>query len=216
MGKRKLILIEGILRAGKKEFAENLASHLNYKLIEEASPDPAILNNFYSSPENNALVTELYFLVNRYKQLSKAAERDLFSPSETILTFSVAKSRIYASLTLTEDELKIYDSIYPMLSATGVNPDLVIYLYGDASYMLKKIKENRKKGEEFMTKEYVEALIEAYHTHYYRHRACPVVFVDLSNLNGIALSDKRLAIDIERFMDNLKPGANFYVPRIST
>lgn len=216
MGKRKLILIEGILRAGKREFSKNLASYLNYKLIEEDAPDPAILNNFYSAPENNALVTELYFLVNRYKQLSKAAERDLFSPSETILTFSIAKCRIYASLTLTEDELKIYDSIYPMLSATGVSPDLVIYLYGDASYMLKKIRENRKKGEEFMTKEYIEALIEAYHTHYYRHHSCPVVFVDLSNLGGLSLSDKRLVEDLEIFMQNLKPGANFYVPRIST
>jgi len=215
MGKRKLILIEGILRAGKREFAKNLASYLNYKLIEEEAPDPAILNNFYSAPEKNALVTELYFLVNRYKQLSKAAERDLFSPSETILTFSVAKCRIYASLTLTEDELTIYDSIYPMLSATGVSPDVVIYLYGDPSYMLKQIRENRKKGEEFMTKEYIEALVEAYHTHYYRHHTCPVVFVDLSNLGDLKLSDKRLVADIEVFMENLKPGANFYVPRIS-
>ncbi len=216
MVRRKLILIEGILRAGKREFAKNLASYLNYKLIEEDAPDPAILNNFYSAPEKNALITELYFLVNRYKQLSKAVERDIFSPSETILTFSIEKSRIYASLTLTEDELKIYDSIYPMLSATGIAPDLVIYLYGDPSYMLKKIRENKKKGEEFMTKEYVEALVEAYHTHYYRHHSCPVVFVDLSNLGNIKLSDKRLAADIEAFMENVKPGANFYVPRIST
>lgn len=215
-GKRKLIVVEGIPRTGKKQFTAKLARTLQYHRIDEPVPDSGILTSFYRGGERYTLATELYFLVARYKQLSEAMERDLFSPSETVLSFMMEKSRIYASMTLTEEEQRIYDSIYGMLSRTGIEPDLVIYLYADPSVILRRVRSAPITGEEFMTREYIESLTEAYHAFFYRYTTCPVVFFDVSEYPDWDTDGDAVVDDLIRYVDQLKPGANFYVPRIST
>ncbi len=214
-GTRKLIVVEGIPRTGKKEFSRLLATRLQYNLIEEPKPDSGILKSFYRTGERYTLATELYFLVSRYKHLSQAMERDLFSPSESILSFMMEKSRIYASMTLSEEEQRIYDSIYAMLGKTGIEPDLVVYLYADPSVILKRVRSNPITGEEFMTREYIESLTEAYHSFFYRFTTCPVVFFDVSDYPDWSVHGEAVVDDLVRYAEQVKPGANFYVPRIS-
>lgn len=211
----KTVVVEGIPRTYKKRFAKLLAQRLNYYFIDEPVPDSGILKSFYRGGDRYTLATELYFLVSRYKQLSRAMERDLFSPAEIVLTFMMEKSRIYASLTLTDEEQRIYDSIYPMLSATGVMPDLIVYLYAEPSLILRKVRNAPITGEEFMTREYLDSLIEAYHAFFYRYNQCPVVFFDVSEIEDWNGENEEIADDLIRFLDQLKPGSNFYIPRIS-
>ncbi|PJB79857.1 MAG: hypothetical protein CO090_04785 [Acidobacteria bacterium CG_4_9_14_3_um_filter_49_7] len=213
--RRKVIVVEGTPRTSKKQFARLLARELNYHFVGEPVPDSGILKSFYRGGDRYTLATELYFLVSRFKQLGQAMEQDLFSPSDTVLSFMIEKSRIYASMTLSDEEQKIYDSIYPMLSTTGVKPDLIVYLYAEPSIILRAVRNSPITGEEFMTREYLDSLIEAYHSFFYRYTACPVVFFDVSEIPGWNGENQDVAKDMIRFIDRLKPGSNFYVPRLA-
>jgi len=206
----KNILIDGLPRTGKKDLGKKLSSQFHYTLISE-SPADEIINYFYNDIERNALLTELTFLIQRYKQLSTILSSDLYSPNSTLFTFSLEKSRIYASYTLNDHEYAIFNKIYEMVAKpVSIKYDLVIITYADPQKILKMITQSPKKGENLISKEYLEGLTKAYYNHFSRMTGTAIVFVDTEDLET-SFENKGFSQFVD-YLKRVKPGLNMFDP----
>ncbi len=208
----KNILIDGLPRTGKKELARKLSEILHYTFISDVQSMPReILHYFYRDIERNALLTELSFLIQRYKQLNTIMVSDLYNPHYSVSTFSLEKSKIYATYTLNDHELMVFEKIYEMLSKPiPIKYDLVIFLYTSPKKLLKKIKANPRNGEANMSIEYLEGLLNVFYNHYSKIRGIPLIFYEIEEPEKEF--QQELIENIINFMDNVRPGINLFNP----
>ena len=123
----RYIVVEGPIGVGKTSLAKKLAGRLSAGLLLEQPMDNPFLARFYEDMARFALPTQLFFLFQRAKQLEPLAQTDLFS-RVTVADFLLDKDPLFARITLSGDELALYDRIFETLKPRAPLPDLVIYL----------------------------------------------------------------------------------------
>jgi deoxyguanosine kinase len=176
------IVIEGPIGIGKTTLAKKLAERFNAEQIFEEAEENPFLDKFYSEPENGALPAQLFFLFNRHKQLKKACQADMFSPT-IISDFLFEKDRLFARLTLSEDELTLYEQVYNNLSVQQVQPDLVIYLQAQPGTLIKRIRQRGRANERGINPLYLEEICGAYTEFFHYYDQSPVLIVNSSGLD---------------------------------
>jgi len=76
---KKFIVVEGVIGAGKTTLTNILSEYYNAeKILEEVETNP-FLSNFYKDRKSYAFQTQIYFLLSRYKQMSKFKQLNLFN-----------------------------------------------------------------------------------------------------------------------------------------
>ena len=123
----RFIAVEGPIGAGKTSLAKRLAMTFGYDLLLEQADDNPFLTRFYQDPARYALQTELFFLFQRADQLRQIQQQDLFA-GPRIADFLIDKNRLFAQVTLDEDEFELYRNVDDHLTLDAPQPDLVIYL----------------------------------------------------------------------------------------
>ena len=121
------IAIEGVIGAGKTSLAKKIKERLKAELILEQFDVNPFLEKFYGDRKRYAFQTQMFFLINRYKQQQELNQENLFTEF-LVSDYLFEKDRIFAYLNLNGEELKLYESIFPLLSRNLRKPDLVIYL----------------------------------------------------------------------------------------
>jgi len=118
------VAIEGPIGVGKTSLAKRLATSFGSELILERSEDNPFLDRFYRERGKNALATQLHFLFQRIRQLQSLVKTDVFE--EVLVTdFLFAKDRLFAEITLDQDELDLYEQVKAGLVMDAPVPDLV-------------------------------------------------------------------------------------------
>ena len=92
-----------------------------------ASPSIPFLKNFYRNPSQSALATQLFFLFQRMQQIQDLKQRSLFE-NVRVADFLIEKDRLFAEVTLSNEEMGLYDKVYEHITLDAPTPDLVIYL----------------------------------------------------------------------------------------
>ena len=64
----RYIVVEGPIGVGKTSLAELLAERLQARRLLEGPEENPFLSNFYSDMRRYAFQTQLYFLLNRFRQ----------------------------------------------------------------------------------------------------------------------------------------------------
>ena len=72
------IAIEGTIGVGKTSLANLLSERLKAKLVLEEFEGNPFLSDFYEDPERHAFQTQLWFLIQRYKQQQELRQVDMF------------------------------------------------------------------------------------------------------------------------------------------
>jgi len=75
----KYIAIEGVIGAGKTSLARKIKDKLNAQLIVEQFEANPFLESFYSDRKRYAFQTQMFFLVNRFKQQQELNQENLFT-----------------------------------------------------------------------------------------------------------------------------------------
>ena len=119
------VAIEGPIGVGKTTLAQRLAKDLQAALILEEPDENPFLERFYLQPREYALSTQLFFLMQRAKQLSDLRQTDLFDQVH-VSDFLIDKDRLFAQLTLDGDEYRLYEQIYRHVIAEIRDPDIVV------------------------------------------------------------------------------------------
>ncbi len=180
----KYISIEGVIGAGKTSLAKLLAHRLNAKLILEEFETNPFLSGFYGNPEKYAFQTQMFFLINRYKQQEELLQEDLFT-DYLVSDYIFSKDRIFAYLNLSGEELKLYESIYPMLERNLRKPDLVIYLQSSIDRLMYNIKQRSRKIETGISRSYITRLHDAYNNYFFKYNTTPLLILNTTEIDFV-------------------------------
>lgn len=182
----RYIAVEGPIGVGKSTLAELLATELGARLVREQPDDNPFLAAFYKDPRRNAMSTQLFYLLQRYQQQGELGQGDLFSPGGVVADYLFAKDRLFASLTLSNDEMALYERIYQMLRPRVATPDLVVYLQARTPVLLERIRRRGRAAEKPIRGEYVEEVARAYAEFFFNYNEGPLLIVDASEIDFVA------------------------------
>jgi deoxyadenosine/deoxycytidine kinase len=178
------LVVEGPIGAGKTSLARRLASRLSAEVVLEQPEENPFLARFYRDMARYALPTQLFFLFQRARMLEPLAQPDLFA-RPVIGDFLLDKDPLFARLTLSADELALYQKIYDALRPRAPAPDAVIYLQASTATLVERVRRRAKGYERPVTEEYLALLAESYARFFYHYDAAPLLIVNSENLNFV-------------------------------
>jgi deoxyadenosine/deoxycytidine kinase len=205
----RLIVVEGPIGVGKTTVAEALSRELGARLVREEVEENPFLNRFYKDMRAFAFQTQLYFLLSRYRQQQELQQQDLFRKG-TVADYLFAKDRLFAYLTLDEEELKLYERMHGMLNERIPRPDLVIYLQASVEVLLERVRGRGRPYERAVSREYLEEVVRAYSYYFFHYTQSPLMVVNTNEVD-LAHNPSQLK-DLIRRMDEVKSGTHYFKP----
>lgn len=203
------IAVEGPIGVGKTSLVGLLAKRFSGTQVLEDVTNP-FLSDFYAGKKGAAFQAQIYFLLSRFQQQREIAQMDLFRHL-VVADYLFAKDKIFASLTLLDEEMALYDKIYGPLSEQIPRPDLVIHLTASVETCLSRIGRRGRSFEKGMSADYLRKLIEAYNYFFYHYRATPLLVVETNEIDFVKRKpdlDDLIAQIVRPFR-----GTQVYVPR---
>ena len=178
------IVVEGPIGAGKTSLARRIAETAGAALMLEAPEDNPFLARFYRDMARYALPTQLFFLFQRIHQLAELRQPDMFKGT-TIGDFLFEKDPLFARLTLTDDELALYEQMYRHLKPQAPVPDLVIYLQAEPATMIERVRRRGHAHEAPISESYLTRLAERYTRFFHHYDAAPLLIINADHFNFI-------------------------------
>ena len=206
------IAIEGPIGVGKTSLAERLSTRLDATAVLEDADNP-FLADFYSGRPGAALQAQLFYLLNRHRQLLGMQQADLFAQT-TVCDYLFDKDKIFAYLNLDDNELFIYQRLYDLLSRDVPAPDLVVYLQAPTEVLVRRIRDRAKHEDSDSPDpdpEYIREVNEAYQHYFFHYTATPLLVVETSQID-LHARDEALD-DLIRQIKTMNRGMRYYVPR---
>ena len=203
------IAIEGPIGVGKTSLAELLSKELGARLVLEDFEYNPLLPDFYNDPERFGFQTQLFFLLQRYRQQQDLRQVDMFQKL-LITDYMFVKDRLFASLNLDDKEMHLYDTVASLLERNIIRPDLVIYLQADTDVLMKNIAKRGRNMERNVTWEYIDALNQVYTEYFFRYQDTPLVIINTDNIDFVE-NEK----DLKEVIDYIRQpvsGTKFFNP----
>lgn len=178
----RYIALEGPIGAGKTTLAELLSLRFRAQLVLERYEENPFLKGFYEDRRRLAFQTQIFFLLSRYRQQQELFQADLFY-SSIVSDYIFEKDRIFASINLNEEELKLYEQVERALEKTIPTPDVVIYLQSSVGKLEENIKRRGRPFEQKIPRTYLEELVHAYNDFFFHYRGSRLIVVNTSTMD---------------------------------
>lgn len=206
----RFIAVEGPIGVGKTTLARRLAETFNYEVLLEQPEENPFLDRFYQDPKRFALQTQLFFLFQRAQQMRDLKQNDLFEQVR-VSDFLLEKDRLFAEVTLDDDEFKLYDNVYQHMTLDAPQPDLVIYLQAPTNVLQQRIQRRGLAREQAIPADYLNRLNEAYAKFFHFYDEAPLLIVNASDID-IVNSDHDYQQLLEHALD-IRSGRHYLNPR---
>jgi len=203
------IAIEGPIGVGKTSLANLMSKELSARLVREEFDENPFLPDFYKDPERFAFQTQLFFLLQRYRQQQELRQVDMFQKL-LITDYMFVKDRLFASLNLGEKEMQLYDTVANLLERNIIKPDLVIYLQADTDTLMKNIAYRGREMETDITYEYIDALGQVYTEYFFRYQDTPLVIINTNNIDFVHNEDDLK--EVIKYIRQPVSGTKFFNP----
>jgi deoxyadenosine/deoxycytidine kinase len=209
LGGLRYIVVEGPIGVGKTSLAKRLATSFASELILEQADENPFLERFYRNRRYAALPTQLYFLLQRARQMEQLRQSDMFAPVR-VADFLLEKDRLFAELNLDTSELSLYDQVAATLDLDPPKPDLVVYLQAPAHVLMKRVANRGVAYEQFIDQEYLERLGEAYARFFYDYDGAPLLIVNAASIDPVHREADYQ--ELLRTIVRIKRGRHFFNP----
>ncbi len=184
--KYNYIAIEGNIGAGKTSLAKLMSDDFNAKIVLERFADNPFLPKFYKDKERYAFPLEMSFLADRYQQLTDdLAQFDLFK-NFIVSDYYIFKSLIFAQVTLSHEEYKLYRRMFDVMYKEITKPDLYVYLYQSTERLLENIKKRGRDYEQDITATYLDKIHQGYSNFIKSEPKLNTLIIDVSELDFVS------------------------------
>lgn len=205
----RYIAVEGPIGVGKTALARRLATEFGSRLLLEQVEENPFLRRFYEEPDRHAFQTQLFFLLERYRQQCELGQLDLFTQG-TVADYLFAKDNIFASVTLNPDEFQLYQQIFQLLGQRLPQPDLVIYLEARTDVLLRRLRKRDREFERNIRPEYLERLTEAFRDYFHHYTEAPLLVINCSDIDFVEHGGD--LADLIKEIRGMKQGVQHYIP----
>jgi deoxyguanosine kinase len=205
----RYIVVEGVIGAGKTSLARMMSERLQGKLVLEEVEENPFLKDFYRDRERYAFQTQMHFLFSRFQQQRNLRQMELFS-ERMVADYLFQKDRIFASLTLSEQELALYERLVGWLELEVLTPDIVVYLQANPDTLLRRIQKRGRLFEKDMDPGYIRQLNEAYNHFFFHYMGSPLLVVNTNAIDFVNNPE-----DFEDLLARIKShrqGTTYYQP----
>ena len=205
----RFIAIEGCIGAGKTSLVNLLGEQFDAQLIREVDDENPFISKFYQDRGSYGFQTQIFFLLNRYNQYMGLTQRNLFS-SVVLVDYLFQRDRLFANLNLNDQELRLYDQIFSLLSNKVPKPDLVIFLQASSEVLRSRIEKRAREYEAFMDPDYLDNVNKSFNNFFFYYSETPLLVI---NTNEIDFVDKKC--DLEELINKInthKIGREYYNP----
>jgi deoxyguanosine kinase len=183
------VAVEGPIGVGKTTLVRRLRERMQARLVLEIVEENPFLHLFYEDRDRYAFQTQLFFLMSRFRQQQELMQADLFEPG-ILSDYHLLKDRIFARITLRDEELALYERVYQSLEAHILQPDVLVYLNAQTDVLLHRIKKRARPFEEDFDRSYLVSLSEAYHHHFNHYDlTVPLLRLDTTHINYVESND---------------------------
>ena len=184
------IAIEGPIGVGKTSLAKMIAEKLNARTVFEDFKKNPFLEDFYEDPENNALQTQIWFLLQRYQQQQKEIKQLNAFQKGVVTDYMFEKDRLFAEFTLrSQAEFELYSSVADILEKDIIKPDMVVYLQAETPRLMNNIKQRGREFERGVTSEYINQVNEKYQEFFVNYDERPLLVINANNIDFVNNSD---------------------------
>jgi deoxyadenosine/deoxycytidine kinase len=178
----RFVVVEGPIGVGKTSLARRLAKSFGSELVLEQGDENPFLERFYRNPRAAAFQTQLYFLFQRARQMQELRQADLFERVR-VSDYLLDKDRLFARLTLDDEEFALYEQVYERLAIDAPVPDLVVYLQAPVDVLVERISRRGIEYEQVIERRYLERLVESYSRFFLEYDLAPVLMVNASEID---------------------------------
>lgn len=158
-----LIIIEGLIGAGKSTLTKQLSDTLGAIAMYEPVEENPYLEKFYQDPKRYALEMQFWLMSNRYQMHREAIEIIWRTGKPVIMDRSIYGDAVFCKRNYLDgniDELgyKNYMAMRKVMTNSLLVPQLSIYLQVDPNECNKRISSRGRDCEQTIPVKYLEGL----------------------------------------------------------
>ena len=202
--------LRSILTHYKTTLADKLSQTLGASLILEEFEQNPFLEEFYLDPQRYSFQTQIFFLLSRFRQMQDLRQTNLFQ-QKIVSDYLFDKDRIFATLNLSEKEIKLYDGIARLMEKEVPVPDLVIYLQASTNHLMDNIFKRARSYEKNMDRDYIDALNEMYNQFFFHYDKAPLLVINTDEIDFKKSEQDYQDILVE--INHHQTGTRYYVPQ---
>ena len=120
------------------------------------------------------------------------------------------KDRLFAQVTLDDDEFRLYDQVYSSLTLDAPRPDLVIYLQAPVATLMERVFKRGRRIERNIESAYLDKLNEAYTRFFYYYNDSPLLIVNAADLD-LVNNQQHFELLLDR-ITQMKSGRHYFNP----
>lgn len=204
----RYIAIEGPIHVGKSRLVDILAERLHARRILDNKSNP-FLRDFYNDRAGAAFASQMYFLMQRYKLLKELDSSSSYA--STILSdFIFERDKVFAFINLDDEELRVYEQYFSLLSEQLPKPDLVIYLQTTTEALMRRIEKSEGDFEGQISLDYLTEVVKAFDHFFFHYNATDLLVINTSEID-FAERNEDLNDLLHRLQQPVK-GTQYYLP----
>lgn len=198
-----MIVLAGVIGAGKSSLTSILAEHLGSQAFYEGVEENPILPLYYQDMKRYTFLLNVYLLNTRLSQINKAVQIP-----NSVIDRSIYEDKLFFKMntdagTADKTEYDIYSSLVDNMledipNTPSKKPELLIYIRVPYDVMLKRIKKRGREYEQITTDptlaDYYQRLIKYYHSWYKKYDMSPKIKIDGGKYDFIANEEDKKAV----------------------
>lgn len=202
------VVVEGPIGVGKTTLVHRLKERMDANLVLEVVEENPFLSQFYANPKRYAFQTQLFFLMSRFRQQKELYDEGGAKNNDFLADYHLLKDRIFAELTLEDEELELYESVYESLAMCIRKPDVLIYLTADEKSLIERIERRARPFEKDFDRRYLARLSERYQHHFSEYSDTPLLKLNTTRINYVTDQEPidEIYSEVRRLASNWRAG----------